>query len=104
MLHPADEPRPLRTWRARWVPCGASATPSSDAGSLYVSVGSRRSRGHAQGRAWTILAAARGGEAPFELDGAVDAQHLRERVGDLELSPGLDERVVDDLRQHLLVA
>src|SRR5262245_22680803 len=56
MLHPADEPRPLRTWRARWVPCGASATPISDAGSLYVSVGSRRSRGHAQGRAWTILA------------------------------------------------
>ena len=34
-------PRPLRTWLARWVPCGASATPIPDAGSLYVSVGSR---------------------------------------------------------------
>ena len=50
------KPRPLRTWRARWVPCGASATPSSDSGSLYVSVGSRRDRGHEQGRAVAILA------------------------------------------------
>ena len=25
VLHPADEPRPLRTWRARWVPCGPLA-------------------------------------------------------------------------------
>ena len=43
------------------------------------------------------------GEAPFELDRAVDPEHLGELLGDLQLAAGLDERVVDHLAHHLRV-
>ena len=76
VLHPADELHDrCEPGSARWVSCGASATPSSDSDSLYVSVGSRMSRGHAQGRARRSYLFARGAERPLR-PSAPRATHL----------------------------
>ena len=49
--HPAVVSRPMRTWRARWVPCGPSTryAPRPDAGSLSYGVGSTLRREHTHG-------------------------------------------------------